>query len=92
MVGEDPEVGVFVGPDPILHERVSLNIIVEFVSRLGSLHVEAINETTLKHILQYWSFGLRRELILALARRWVPHKRVFNIRGGWSHLLSSMCC
>ncbi|KAJ8438595.1 hypothetical protein Cgig2_010379 [Carnegiea gigantea] len=33
--------------------------------RLGFLHVEAIKEMTLKPILQYWSFGLRRELTLA---------------------------
>lgn len=79
MVGEDPKVGVLVGPDPILRRRVTLDIVVDFVSRLGPLHVEAIKEMALKPTLQYRSFGLCRKLTLALVRLWVPRRRAFRI-------------
>lgn len=42
MIGDDLEVGVLVGPDPKLRGRLTLDTVIEFVSRLGTLHVEAI--------------------------------------------------
>ncbi|KAJ8429866.1 hypothetical protein Cgig2_010646 [Carnegiea gigantea] len=63
-------VGVFVGPDPILRGRVTLDIVVDFVSRLRPVYVEAIKGMVLTPILQYHSFSLQRELTLALVRQW----------------------
>ena len=40
-----------VGPGHILHGKETLDIVVDFVSRLGPLHVEAIKGTILKPIL-----------------------------------------
>ncbi|KAJ8427430.1 hypothetical protein Cgig2_019042 [Carnegiea gigantea] len=65
VIGDDPGVGVLVGLDSILPRRVSLDLVIDFVTRLGPTHVEAIKGTALKQILQCRSFGLRRELALA---------------------------
>ncbi|KAJ8426189.1 hypothetical protein Cgig2_010826 [Carnegiea gigantea] len=79
VAGDDPVVRVLVGPDPILYRRATLDIVVEFMNRLRPLYVEAIKGTTLKPTLQCRSFGLCRELTLALVRQWVPHRRAFRI-------------
>ncbi|KAJ8441634.1 hypothetical protein Cgig2_025801 [Carnegiea gigantea] len=42
VIGDDKGVGVIVGSDPVLRRRVTLDIVVDFVSRLGLVHVEAI--------------------------------------------------
>ncbi|KAJ8424167.1 hypothetical protein Cgig2_032102 [Carnegiea gigantea] len=65
VIEDDPEIGVLIGLDPILHGKVTLDIVIDFVSKLGPVHVEAIKGTVLKAILQYCSFGLRKELTLA---------------------------
>ncbi|KAJ8433418.1 LOW QUALITY PROTEIN: hypothetical protein Cgig2_026682 [Carnegiea gigantea] len=78
--GDGPRVGVLVGADPILDGRVTLDIVVDLVSRLRPLHVEAIKGTISKHILQYCAFGLRRKLTLTIVKRWVPCRRAFSDR------------
>ena len=90
MIGYDFGVGVLVGLNPIIRGKVTLDIVVNFVTRSGIMHAEAIKGTTLKPILQYRLFGIRRELTLALIRRWVPHRRAFRMGGGWFRLLCLM--
>ncbi|KAJ8423286.1 hypothetical protein Cgig2_007648 [Carnegiea gigantea] len=74
VIGYDFGVGVLVGLNPIIRGKVTLDIVVNFVTRSGTMHVEAIKGMTLKPILQYRLFGIRRELTPALIRRWVPHR------------------
>jgi len=59
---------VLVSPDPILCGRGTLDLIVDFISRLAPVHVKAIKGTVLKAILQYRSFSPRRDFTLALVR------------------------
>lgn len=79
MIRGDPGVGVLVGLDPILCGRATLDIVVDFVIRLGPMHVEVIKRMALKPILQYHLFGLWGELTLALIRQWVLYMRAFRI-------------
>jgi len=55
------------GPNPILHEKVTLDIVVDFVSRLGTLH-KVVEGTVLKLIIKYRKFSHQRELTPALVR------------------------
>ena len=66
VTGDYPGVGVIVGLDPILYRRFTLDIVVNFVSRLGPLHKAVVEGTVLKLIIKCRKFPHQRELALAL--------------------------
>ena len=55
--------------------RCTLEIICAFKKTFEKHHVEALEGTRLKHLLQYRPFAMQMELTTALVLAWVPKER-----------------
>ena len=65
MIGDEPRVRVLIGTNSIWRRRLTLDIVCK---QVGTYDVKAINKTILEPVVQYCSFGIRRELTLAFVR------------------------
>ena len=61
--------------------RCTLDKICKFNKTVQPYHREAIEGTILKHILEYRSFPMQRDLTTALVKAWVPRRKAFRLAG-----------
>jgi len=61
--------------------RCTLEIICAFKKTFEKHHVEALEQTMLKPVLEYKAFPMQRELTTALVLAWVPRRRCFRLAG-----------
>ena len=61
--------------------RCTLDIICAFKKTFQQYHVQALEGTILKPVLQSRQFAMQRELTTALVMAWVPRRRGFRLVG-----------
>ena len=61
--------------------RCTLDIICSLKKTFQQYHVQALEGTILKPVLQYRQFAMQRELTTALVMAWVPRRRGFRLGG-----------